>query len=187
LTLLLDDELLGRFEQALDAVGAAITRSWAPGLKDAEIDALIAPHGFQLPEEARRWWRWHNGVLPGTTPPDWDLTPRRPLLDLADALEVYAAGRGAWLQLYGVDHRWLEPVGDRPSVYFACAVGPEDPVPVYIQQDIEEPIQALPSIGELVKTWTDLIDTGVFTTDAQGSWEWDFDKIPEDIWKLGIA
>jgi hypothetical protein len=185
MTRLLDDELLSRFERALDAAGAAIIRVWAPGLEDAQINALTAPHGFRLPEEARRWWRWHNGFLPDTTSPDWELTPRRPLLDLADTLEIYAADRGARHQLYGVD-RWLMPVADRPNVYFACDGAPEDPVPIHTQQDIEEPIQALPSIGELVKTWTELIETGVFTTNAHGHWEWDFDNIPQPIRQLGI-
>jgi hypothetical protein len=184
-TSFLDDELLGHFERALHAVGAAITQVWAPGLDDAEIDALTAPHGFQLPEEARRWWRWHNGFVAGARPPDMDLTPRRPLMDLAETLELYGASRGAWLQLYGFD-RWLMPMADRPSVYFACDGAPEDPVPIHTQQDIEEPIQALPSIGELVKTWTELIETGVFTTNAHGHWEWDFGKIPQPIRQLGI-
>ena len=33
----------------------------APGLTDQQIDTLTAPYGIDLPEEARVWWRWHNG------------------------------------------------------------------------------------------------------------------------------
>jgi hypothetical protein len=74
----LDTELLAEFEAVLGELRVPITRVWRPGLDDASIDALLEPLGIQLPEEARRWWRWRNGVVPGTRGPDWDLTPRRP-------------------------------------------------------------------------------------------------------------
>ena len=57
-------ELATEFERSLHSVNAAITRTWLPGLTDSEIDALSRPHDLDLPEEARVWWRWHNGAAP---------------------------------------------------------------------------------------------------------------------------
>ena len=185
MTAFLDDELLADFERALTSAGSAITRVWAPGLSDAKIDQLTAPHKFSLPEEARRWWRWHNGFVAGTRPPFWELTPRRTLMDLPTTLESFATSRAALLQLEGVD-QWLRPLADLPRIFFACDGPLDEPVSIHTQQDIDDPILALPSIGELVKTWIELVDIGVFTADADGRWESDFDKIPEEIRQLGI-
>jgi cell wall assembly regulator SMI1 len=41
---------------------APIARRLAPGLSDAEMDALAAPLGLGVPPEARAWWGWHNGA-----------------------------------------------------------------------------------------------------------------------------
>lgn len=41
---------------------APIARRLAPGLSDAEMDALSEPLGLRVPPEARTWWRWHNGA-----------------------------------------------------------------------------------------------------------------------------
>jgi hypothetical protein len=185
MTRFLDETVLADFEGALRSAGAAIAEAWAPGLNDAQIDELIAPHGIDLPEEARRWWRWHDGFVAGTPPPRRDLTPRRPLFDLAMTLEVFASGRAGMWQLEGVD-AWLQPAGSKPIIYFACDGARDEPVPVYAQEDIETPLLALPSIGELVAAWTELIEQRIFTTDSDGLWESDFEKIPPEIQQLGI-
>jgi hypothetical protein len=181
----LDQALLAAFERALEDVGAVITQTWAPGLTDAEIDALCAPHGLVLPEEARRWWRWRNGFAEGTPPTSQDVVPRRALLDLAFVLEHFAPNRESDPELYG-RVRGLQPVGDQPTIWWDCSGAFDDPVPVRTQEDIDDPIPALPSIGALVIKWTELIETGVFVTDEQGVWTWDFERMPEDVRRLGI-
>ncbi|WP_445149519.1 hypothetical protein [Baekduia sp. Peel2402] len=185
MTQLLDDQVLDEFTRALTSANAAITRNWAPGLSDAEIDALLQPHSLDLPEEARRWWRWHNGYLEGTRPPKADIMPRRVLIGLEETLAFYAETKDTDRDVYGAD-RWLAPVSDVPRLWFACNVAIHEPVPIYMQEDVDDPEPVLPSIGELVKLWTELIDTSVFTADANGDWEWDFDKIPQHIRELGV-
>jgi hypothetical protein len=185
MTIVLDNDLLADFEQALRDVGAKITEVWAPGLTDAEIDALTNQFDLRLPEEARRWWRWHNGVMAGTRGTDWSLTPGHPLFDLATAMEVFGSGREDRAELYAVDY-WIQPVGAKPLIFFACGGPHDEPVPVYTQQDIEDPVLATPSIGELVAQWTQLIRTDVFMTDDDGRWTWSFDRVPEDVRRLGI-
>jgi hypothetical protein len=185
MTTMLNDDILADFDQALRAAGAKITAAWAPGLSNAEIDALTQPFDLALPEEARRWWRWHNGVVTGTPGTDWSLTPRRSLFDLATALEIFGSSREDRAELDGV-HSWIQPVGEKPLIFFACDGPDDEPVPVYTQQDIEDPILALPSIGELVALWAQLIRNGAFTTDDDGLWTWSFEKVPQGVRRLGI-
>jgi hypothetical protein len=58
----LDDALLDELGGRWRDLGAPISDALRPGLTDAEIGALTAPLGLVLPEEARRWWRWHDGA-----------------------------------------------------------------------------------------------------------------------------
>jgi hypothetical protein len=181
----LNADILADFECALRSVGAAITQVWAPGLDDGQIDALVAPIGIDLSEEARIWWRWHDGLRPDTSGAQTYLTPGRPLNSLAQALDLFESARGMMLDLDRVDAR-LRPVLGDPWIFFACD-GPRDaPVPIYVDGRDDPQRFALPSIGELVLTWTRLIDEGGYTTDADGLWEWDFEKIPEDIRRIGV-
>jgi hypothetical protein len=186
-TRLLDDGLLDELARAVRDAGVLGTEAWAPGLSDEEIDALLEPHDLDLPEEARRWWRWHNGYVEGTGPTGWvGVAPNRPLLTLAEALDLYAATKDESRQVWGAD-RWLMVFIDAPSIYFDCS-GPRDaPVPIRTQQDIDTPEPVLPSIGEMIALWIELIDTGVSTIDADGEWEWDFEKVPQRIRDLGIS
>lgn len=181
----LDTDLLARFESALRSAGAAVTGVWAPGLSDAEIDAAVASTGLTVPEEARRWWRWHDGTRPEAGPAAQELMPDRPLFDLATALEQFRAARATTQEVYGREGL-LMPVGDQPWLFFDCSGDRDAPVPVLVGGHGQDIRPALPSIGALVEAWTELIETRVFTTDAEGHWEWDFEKVPEAIRQLGV-
>jgi len=175
----LDDELLDRFEARLRKEGAAIVDHWAPGLTDAQIDELLVPLGIDLPEEARRWWRWHDGAPPDAPP----ISPGRAHLPLRDAADLYTALSD---ELYGLEGL-LSPVSDMPMVYFHCGVSRDVPVPIYILSDWVADLElVLPSIGELVELWIGLIDRGVWKTDADGSWEWDHERLPPEVLEFGI-
>jgi hypothetical protein len=182
---MLDDELLAEFENALYEAGAAITSVWSPGLSDVEIDRLAAPHGLVLPEEARRWWRWHNGFDESATAGQWEITPRRTLIDLATALEEFAERRAELKDVYDAD-AWIQLAGDEPYLFFDVAGPAESPVAVYVGGHGELPRLELPSIGELVSRWTDLIRSKAFITNPDGTWAWDYDRIPPDVQQLGI-
>ncbi|MGH2840073.1 MAG: hypothetical protein ACRDKY_04520 [Solirubrobacteraceae bacterium] len=184
---LLNEHLLQRLEARLRAAGSLIVDAWAPGMTDGQIDDLLAPLGIELPEEAREWWRWHDGVLIDDNPRATEISPRRTHLPLRYVAEDYQSLGGAMRQLYGLDGL-LNPVGDRPTVYFHCDVPRDSPVPIYTQNDdVSEPCLVLPSIGELVLAWIDLIDRAVWTTNPDGSWAWDHRRVPPaDVLKLGI-
>jgi hypothetical protein len=183
---LLDDPLLDELTLALHTA-AISTDSWAPGLGDDEIDALMEPHGFDLPEEARRWWRWHNGYVEGTGPPWVGVTPNRPLLSLEQVLDLHASTKDESREIWGAD-RWLMVFVDRPSIFFACNGARDAPVPIRTQEDVDGPEPVLPSIGELVKVWIELINTSVFPAGVEGEWDWDWDfgRLPQRIVDLGV-
>ena len=82
----------------------------------------------------------------------------------------------------------LDPVSRHPIVFSQCAGEPDAPVPVYVMDDwsAENPRLALPSIGELVRTWISYIDLGLATTNADGSWRSEIHRIPKDVLDLGV-
>lgn len=182
---LLDIDLLSRFEARLRALGALIVENWAPGLTDAQIDELLRPVGIDLPEEARVWWRWHDGVRRDAPSPT-EISPARPHRALRLVLDEYSALREEMLELNGID-ALLRPVGDKPLIYFACGGARDDPVPIYAQNDhTTRPRLVATSIGELVLVWISLIDRGVWATDEDGNWAWDHERVPQDVLDRGI-
>ncbi len=184
--ILLDNALLHRFEARLRTAGSLIVDAWAPGLTDEQIDDLLLPLGIDLPEEARVWWRWHDGILIEDDAKATEISPGRTHLPLRYVAEEYAALGAAVRQLHGLGGL-LTPVGDKPIVYFHCSVPRDAPVPIYTQHDVDDPRLVLPSIGELVLAWIDLIDHGIWKTNADGTWAWDPRVLPpDDVLKLGI-
>jgi hypothetical protein len=185
-TVVFDQHLAQRFEAVLRSVSATITDSWAPGLTDEQIDAATVPLDLDLPEEARAWWRWHNGVGPDIRGPHWDLVPNRPLFHLEMALEGYADERAYMLEQEGADQR-LMAVGDRPYIYFDCSGDRRAPVPIYSGDHGYAQRLVLPSIGELVQIWIDLIEQGIWTTAADGTWlHPNFEQLPPHVQQLGV-
>jgi hypothetical protein len=89
------------------------------------------------------------------------------MFDLKTTVEIYALDPVGRAELWGIG-KWLEFVGDQPSIYFACDGPPDAPVPVYSQEDIDVPDLVLPSIGELVAAWIRAVERGEFVTDPDG-------------------
>lgn len=184
----LSQDLLDRFEARVRAVGAQIVDAWAPGLADERIDALLEPMGIELPEEARVWWRWHNGFIASSAQRSREITPARWLMDLETAADEYAYFRDP-MRDAGNPEGLLSPVSEKPTIYFRCA-GPKDaPVLVYSQNDYtERPRLALSAIGDLILTWISYIDRGVFAANADGTWVLDpQQQHPPDVRDLGVA
>lgn len=144
-TVVLDDALVERTVERLRSAGADLADRLRPGLSDAQIDELAGPAGIDLPEEARVWWRWHDGVQ-DDGPPFASIRGVTPY-SLEAAIELWEADRDATRYVFGVDG--LLPFCDA-RLSFEC-LGPRDaPVPVYFQYDIETPKPMFASIGDFV-------------------------------------
>lgn len=186
MSMLLSSKLLSDFEARLRAEGLAAVQALAPGLTDQQIDTLTAPYGIDLPEEARVWWRWHNGSHADVGHAQYFL-PFRRIFTLEYALREYAEDRELPPEP-GAPEPLLRPVGEKPVIHFCCAGARDAPVPVYGRLDWSSaPELRLPSIGELVVTWLDYIDRGIFVIKADGSWLIDPDRrLPPDVLALGM-
>ena len=184
---LLSLSLLDEFESRLRAEGLVAVRSLASGLTDAEIDALTGVHGIELPEEARVWWRWHNGSHAKVGDPAWYFLPFRQIFTLEYALSEYADER-CLMREANEPEALLRPVGEKPVIHFCCAGVRDEPVPIYGRLDwASPPSLRLPSIGELVLTWLEYIDRGLFDVGADGAWRVDPDReVPADVLRLAV-
>ena len=59
--------------------------------------------------------------------------------------------------------------------------------PVYVKHDPAAPAKCvLASFGELVLTWRDLIEQGVYATRPEGGWS-ETQEYPPDVLALGVA
>lgn len=157
---LLTSDILGRFEALLRSRHARIVDTWAPGLSDAQIDDIAGPAGLQMPEEVRVWWRWHNGVRPGSPSDHWMIVPGRMLLALEPEVAAYRE--------VGRDDGLLMPFSEKPHIYVACRANGNVPAPVYYETYDASPHLALPSFGELILGWIRYIDSGGYPSGPDG-------------------
>ena len=162
---LLTGAVLSRFECALRDLGICVDHL-RPGLTDDEIDALAKPGGFVLPDEVRRWWRWHNGY-PSDGARDSLLLPTRAMLSLEESMACRLAVPG----LADQNVPGLLPIAGPPYYILQCSQsGPVASV-VWIVLDWASGIErTAPSLGELVATWTDHLERGIWLPDTHGGW-----------------
>jgi hypothetical protein len=127
--------------------------------------------GIRLPREARLWWGWHDGAGPQDAYEHAaELGPGKQFLSLSQAVQQCQENRAIMLELYQDDYGpdwqpgWLPMTGGEYPLVLDCSVGDEEPVPVYWFSfeagDYDKP-DAL-SIGDVVSTWLELIDRGVW-------------------------
>jgi len=181
---MLDPRFLEEFDARLRALGAPICKAWAPGCSDAHIDAILRPLGIELPEEARVWWRWHNGTRDDAPMEHREIGTRGPF-SIEDAAAAYKDERGAMEELDGLTGL-LAPFNERPYIFFGCAGAVDEPVPIYTQKDVQDPTVVLPSIRSLLEAWLELIDIGAWELQDDGIWHMHFERIPAQLRELGI-
>lgn len=187
---LLDDDRLSAFELRLTRVGAAIVDQWAPGVPDSRIDELLGPLDIDLPGEARVWWGRHNGAAAGASRARTMVLPARQALSLEQAVDACLSFCQMGDELYGMPEadKHLPLLGGRPDVFLDCNGGRDAPASVYSQNDPTDPPRlVLASLGELVTIWTELLDSGAFVTNPDGTWLWAPERIPQSIRALGIC
>ncbi len=172
--------MLARLEAELRAKAIPFIETMAPGLTDAEIDEIIEPAHLIMPEEVRAWWRWHNGPGPDAPRDAGWLLPYRDARSLKACVDLY---------LYvGRDDRLIEPLGELPVIYVECRGSGDVPAPIYSQNDYagDDPRQVLPSYGELVLTWIDYLERGVYATKPEGGGWHDIQDYPPEVLRLGV-
>ncbi len=165
--------LLDELEQRWRTLGLPLLDRLRPGLTDAEIDTLVAPLGLDLPEEARTWWRWHDGIdLEGATGNGWTFGPdRRPFGPLAAAvgecerlrtmageLADPSAGRD---ETYWWSPTWFPlTTGGKPLVCDCAVAGRVTPIRIYDTHVETFHKPRADSFGQVVTWWIEAYDNG---------------------------
>jgi cell wall assembly regulator SMI1 len=178
---ILSVDLLVELEQRWRDEGAPVATRLSPGLRDEEIDAVTSAVGIVLPTEARRWWRWHDGVaaLGVRLAREREVAPGLEFLPLAEAVHRclrYREISRVWSEnAPGVDPEpWWGPTwfvivdaGQAGIVAGDCAIPDDAPTPIRCVSPPEpgNPIAPplLGSFGEVVKGWIEAFDSGAWS------------------------
>jgi len=165
--------------------GAPVADRLRPGLSDVEIDEVLGPLGIDLPEEARVWWKWHDGA-----DPDGDrwISPRAfAYVSLGEATLIREEVRQQ-AQRAGTpdapppmdepDYWWAPswfPLGSSGGTV-ACdySVARHEPSPIRVvdwwDEEFHRPKAA--SLGQMVSWWIDAFDRGAWYFDRErGVWD----------------
>lgn len=177
------EQLLDRWRSA----GAPIAESLRPGLSEQAQDAIVTPLGLRLPHEARVWWGWHDGT--NTTTASYAIGLDLLYLPLEKALGVYkrqlhvaatvASGDDSLSPEDVWPDNWL-PIsirGNGAMMVCDCSVPEGSPTPIrhvdheFFNQAVDP---VAPSLGTVVSSWIDALDTGAWTFNP-GLKRWDHD------------
>lgn len=181
---ILSHALLDELEQRWRDHKLPIIDRLRPGLTDDQIDELTAPLGLRLPEEARTWWRWHNGVDLTGTSRDWGFDPGLMVFAPLDRqVEHYgklrSRSRSAALADPEAGHDedyWWPPTwfaltkGKRSVVCDCAAPGATSPIYAYdvgVWEELHTP--RADSFGQVVAWWIRAYDDGIWRYD-HGKW-----------------
>jgi hypothetical protein len=158
---MLDTQLLEELEDRWREQSPAVLQRMQPGIDDDEIDRLSAPLGYTIPEELRRWYRWHNG---STGSPIIISRCFSTLSDDVAATLDFEADEEKWKK------GWLQVMDEKPLMIFDCRGGVSEPVPVWhFDYAFDFPTRPVfESIGDMVSFWIELIDDGHVSWDAGG-------------------
>lgn len=161
----LNATLIDRLIRALGAAHAPIVDYLNPGLSEDDMAALVAPLGIVLPDEAKEWWGYADGV-PTDAPGDPRLTPNWSWQPLAETVQLC---------------REMREIGNEDAIPGQPPLFPDTWLPIVhgdgmLLMDTAQPVLApvyridwhtddpreyeptLPSLGALVATWTRALD-----------------------------
>ena len=193
----LDDELLDRLEDRWRRVGAPVAGHLRGGLPADELERLLARLPGRVPDEVRLWWAWQDGTAPAQGPGVM-VTPELSLLSVTDALlrrtmllnVAQQAGEATGLpaSTFFPDD-WL-PIMRGENTHVVAQVSDEPPALAALR--FQEPASQdnhrirVTSIGQMVQTWIDMIDSGLWTY-TDGFWHHDPQEIPDAIWSTRLV
>ena len=179
---MLTPALLDALEQCWRTQQAPLVSRLRPGLTDSQIDELTAEIGLRLPEEARTWYRWHDGTDPVEYTHQRWIGPGHSLISLADSVEQTRKQRDTLAHDgFLPPEEWWAPswfalTPSNGSLVCDCSVAPGEVTPIRIvrwddQPDGHAKIRTR-SLGELVSWFIEAFDCGAWCYRA-GTVGWD--------------
>ncbi len=206
--MLLTPRHLQELEQWWVSLHAPLLEYLRPGLTDAEMNGLAAGAHLRLPDEARLWWGWHDGVpaefygiLRQLGGPSFQFLPLQEALDLYEvqrATARRAVSRGDKSEWgnpdFWWDPSWL-PITESPTsnvtIACDCSVRAGDPTPIrgyFWDAAVESRTPATASFGELVEWWLQAFSTGAWFYDQElGRWEYFNERLPPAQRSTGVV
>lgn len=186
----LTPKLLDRLFATLDKAGFPGGDLRYPGLSDDEMDELIEPLGLVLTDEARVWWRKHNGADSRA-----EIGPYISLRPLAEA--VIEAQRNRQLNERFHAEAGITTWNDAllPLTYsdisYCCACFPQRArvSPVWISdpkndEDLLAP--TLSSMGELIEIWITALEEGIWVYLPEKGYAVITERYDPDRWPYGL-
>lgn len=192
----LDDQLIGNYEERLVAQGVPLGEWGRPGLTSLQMEKTVRPLGLALPTEARVWWGWHDGC-PGEGRRKLLGPARQEFLSLTGAVETYRRYREVVQELVVPDipgladpdarwnRSWLPIEGPQHPTVIDCSVVEDQPTPVRIialEDVLGSPRPVAASLGEMVALWVRALDGGAWCWDVeQRMWRVEPERMDEDL------
>jgi cell wall assembly regulator SMI1 len=160
-------ELLGRLEKWLAAHRPRFLKNLRPGANEAELHALQARLGRELPAELRTLLAWHNGQgeeFAGRFEEDWLLMGTGEIAQAKEELDKGAVGNGAG---NGWKPEWIPFLDDDAGDYlFLDTSQAEPPVRAYWLDQDQQP-QAAASLTAWVEAFVKAVEAGEYEEDPE--------------------
>jgi hypothetical protein len=138
----------------------------------------MQPLGLRLPDEARTWWAWHDGVSAAVPfGAARELGPGLPFLPLEEAAALYRHARKQAVDVaaeradYWWRPSWFPITERRGEIRCDCSVPANVPTPIYWAYSHDHDAEGLTkprvhSFGTMVRWWIDALETGAWTYDT---------------------
>lgn len=198
--------LLERLEARWLQQGAPIAFALAPGLTAGAIEARVGQLAYPLPDEARWWFSWHNGVV--ARAPGKEQGQRARLgpstfeaLSLEESVRFYhrniviaretVRSDDVPVSAYW-DTSWFPIAASLHSSFLTvdCSVPPNEPTPIRVVEGQDERrAQVLAgSLSEVIELWIRMFELGVLWFDmGRDEWKFDDTEMPPNVPALLIA
>jgi hypothetical protein len=155
--------------------------------------AVVAPLQLELSAEARVWWGWRNGFVPGAPPYGGLIAPGCYLVSLERAVTGHAENRALAEEREPShpDHWWdslwvpiLSPANGT-TIGCDCSVAEGEPSPLHVvwwkNPDDDAPRRTAGSVGQMLVWWLEAIDSGLWGYDRDARrWTRDWEAVPPE-------
>ena len=171
---ILDRALIERLIAALREQHAPMVEHLNPGLTEEEIAALVAPLGQTLPQEAKAWWGYADGVpldAPESTSLSlsWSWRPLAETVAMCRRMREIASKDSAPDEPNDFADSWLPVVrGDGILVMDTAqpVIAPVYTIDWHTYDPDDPPGPRLPSLGTLVASWALALESGALLFDV---------------------
>jgi hypothetical protein len=185
--------LLDEWEGWWSHLDLPINEVLRPGATDEHIDTVASRLPFELPEEVRTWFRWHDGTMAehadqfeNQVAPIWNL------ISLEQAAAFYRHGQDNLTWAYQWPPHYFPLLHSDRLLVVDCSGALKDPAPIDVidpefERPADPPEPILPSVTALVETFVTLVRRSAISYQRHRKLVWFAnDQPPQGLWPLGL-